>query len=366
MRELPDGTLKTRLCDLFGIEYPIVQAPMAGGPASVDLVAAACNAGALGSFGAAYMTPQQIRDACAATRERTDRPFAVNLFSPLPEPGAYDTSSTLARLRVYHEELGVAPPSTPSSPSQSEQFESQIEAILECRVPIFSFTFAIPPASAIERLKSAGMTIVGTATTIGEAIALQDVGVDAICAQGSEAGGHRGTFAPPFERAMIGTMALVPQIVDAVRIPVIASGGIMDGRGIAAALALGADGVQLGTAFLATNESGASRAHKAALLAASDDSTAITRAFSGRPARGIRNRVMDEFESDPGSIAPYPLQNALTRSMRNAAASAGRAEYLSLWAGQAPRLARSIPAAELVRQLVRETDETIATLESLG
>jgi nitronate monooxygenase len=356
---------KTRLCELLGIQYPIVQAPMAGGPTTVDLVVAASDAGALGSFGAAYMSPQQIREACAATRARTDRPFSVNLFAPVPQPPAYDATRTLARLRIYHEELGIAAPFAPVPSDQATQFNAQVDAILECRVPIFSFTFAIPPASTLSRFKAIGAIVIGTATTVDEAVALQDSGVDAICAQGSEAGGHRGTFAVPFERAMIGTMALIPQVVDAVKVPVIASGGIMDGRGIAAALALGAEGVQLGTAFLATTQSGAPSAHKDALSAAKEDATSVTRAFSGRHARGIRNRVIDEFESDPESIAPYPLQNALTRAMRNAAAASGRAEYLSLWAGQALRLARRIDAGELVRQLVRETDQCISALDAL-
>ncbi len=338
---------------------------MAGGPTTVDLVVAVSNAGALGSFGAAYMTPQQIRDACAATRARTDGPFSVNLFTPVPEPARFNPSATLERLHIYHDELGIAAPSVPELPAQADRFEAQVDAVLEGRPRAFSFTFGIPSADVIERMKSTGIVVIGTATTVDEAIQLQEAGVDAICAQGSEAGGHRGTFAVPFERALIGTVALVPQIVDAVRVPVIASGGIMDGRGIAAALALGASGVQLGTAFLTTPESGAPPAHKQAVRSAGEDATTITRAFSGRQARAIRNRVVDEFECDPDSTAPYPLQNALTRPMRNAAASGGREEYLSLWAGQAPRLARTLPAAELVRTLVRETDDAIARLASL-
>jgi nitronate monooxygenase len=338
---------------------------MAGGPTTVDLVVAVSSAGALGSFGAAYLTPQQIRDACAATRARTDRPFSVNLFTPVPEPARFNPSATLERLRVYHDELGIAAPTVPELLAQTDRFEAQIDAVLESAPRAFSFTFGIPSPNIIERMKAAGIVVIGTATTVAEAIELQEAGVDAICAQGSEAGGHRGTFAVPFERALIGSMALVPQVVDAVRVPVVASGGIMDGRGIAAALALGAGGVQLGTAFLATPESGASPAHKEALRSAGEDATTITRAFSGREARAIRNRVADEFERDPEAIAPYPLQNALTRAMRNAAASAERPEYLSLWAGQAPRLSRTLPAAELVRTLVRETDDAIARLASL-
>jgi nitronate monooxygenase len=357
--------MKTALCEMLGIEHPIIAAPMAGGPSTVDLVVAVSQAGGLGAFGAAYLAPQQIRDVCSATRARTKRPFAINLFVPLPEPPAFDAARTLARLRTYHDELSIPAPDLPAPASQLETFEAQIEAIIACHVPVFSFTFGIPSPRTMLRVKESGATVVGTATTVDEANALEAAGVDLVVAQGSDAGGHRGTFSVPFEHALIGTMALVPQVVDAVSIQVIASGGIMDGRGIAAALALGAAGVQMGTAFLATPESGAPQAQKDALLAAHEDATAVTRAFSGRAARGLRNRVMDEFERDPSAIAPYPLQNALTRAMRTAAAKAGRTEYLSLWAGQAPRLARSLPAGELVSVLARETDEAIARLIEL-
>jgi nitronate monooxygenase len=343
----------------------ILQAPMAGGPTTVDLVVAVSDAGALGNFGAAYLTPQQIRDAIEATRERTRQPFGINLFVPLPEQAGFDAAASLARLRVYYEELGLPVPLPPQMPSQTQTFAEQLDVLVAERVPVFSFTFGIPAAEQMARVKASGAFIIGTATTVDEAIALEVAGCNAIAAQGSEAGGHRGTFAVPAERALIGTMALVPQIVDAVRVPVIASGGIMDGRGIAAALALGAVSAQLGTAFLATPESGAPAAHKAALLEAHDDATAITRAFSGRAARGIVNRVMRELGDDSGTIAPYPVQNALTRAMRAAAAKAGKSEYLSLWSGQAPRLARTLPAAELVRTLERETREAIARLGKL-
>lgn len=342
----------------------IIQAPMAGGPTTVDLVVAVSEAGGLGNFGAAYLSPQHIREACAATRARTDRPFGVNLFAPLPDPPPFDLAAARERLRVYYQELGVPLPDLPHAVSQEETFEAQLDAVLAERVPVVGFTFGIPPARSLERVKASGAFIIGTATTVDEAIALERAGVDAIVAQGSEAGGHRGTFAVPFERAMIGTMALVPQIVDAVRVPVIASGGIMDGRGIAAALALGARAAQLGTAFLATPESGASAAHKAALQEAHEDATAITYAFSGRAARGIVNRVLRELENDP-AIAPYPLQNTLTRTMRTVAAAAGKSDYLSLWSGQAPRLARTLPAGKLVRVLEHETNEVISRLGAL-
>ena len=206
------------------------------------------------------------------------------------------------------------------------------------------------------------MLVIGTATTVGEAVSLETAGVDAIVTQGSEAGGHRGTFAGTFEAGLVGTMALVPQVVDAVKVPVIASGGIMDGRGIAAALALGASAVQMGTAFLTCHEAGIPDAYKEAILRAHEDETRLTRAFSGRPARGIVNRFMTEIDRTPESILSFPLQNALTRPLRSEAARQGRAELLSLWAGQAARLARRQSAADLVARLALETEEAMRRL----
>ena len=207
----------------------------------------------------------------------------------------------------------------------------------------------------------------GTATTVGEAVELERAGVDAVVTQGSEGGGHRGTFSGDFSAGLIGTMALVPQVVDAVRVPVVASGGIMDGRGIAAALALGASAVQLGTAFLTSKEAGIPEAYKQAITSAREDQTRLTRAFSGRPARGIINRFMTEMESSEeaaAEIPPFPVQNALTRPLRTAAGKQGRAEFLSLWAGQGLRLARRQSASELIVRLVEETGQAIHKLQA--
>jgi nitronate monooxygenase len=230
---------------------------------------------------------------------------------------------------------------------------------------VFSFTFGMLPGAARDKVKARGLMIAGTATTVDEAIALERAGIDFVVAQGSEAGGHRGTFAGPadyaaFEAGMIGTLALVPQIVDAVRVPVVASGGIMDGRGIAAVLALGASAAQLGTAFLTCEEAGIPDVYKQAILDAREDQTRITRAFSGRPARGIVNRFMREVEE----VLPFPLQNALTRPLRTAAAKQGRAEFLSLWAGQGVRMARRMKAADLVATLAEETDAAVRRLQA--
>jgi nitronate monooxygenase len=357
--------IETRLTRRLNLEHPIIQAPLAGGGDTPDLVAAVAEAGGLGSIGASGLTPAQIAETAHAVRARTNRPFNINLFAPVPLIGApRDMRAAVAAVARYHRELGLPEPPAPAPPS-ADGFAAQFAAVLESGATIFSFTFGIPPAEVLAAAKRAGMFLIGTATTVEEACALEHAGVDAVVAQGIEAGGHRGTFAGPFETGMIGTLALVPQIVDAVSVPVVASGGIMDGRGIAAALALGASAVQMGTAFLPCKEAGIADAYKAVLLAAHENATRITRAFSGRPARGIVNRFMTEVEAAGGeTILPFPLQNALTRPLRAAAAKQGRAEFLSLWAGQGTRLARRLPAADLVAALAAETEAAIKGLKT--
>lgn len=355
--------IQTVLTQRLGVIHPIMQAPLAGGGDTPDLVAAVCEAGALGFIGAAYLTPAQIIEASRAVRTRTARPFGINLFAPLPAPDVpLDPRPALERVAPFYTELGLPAPALPASGGYS--FDEQLSAALESSSSVFSFTFGILPASAIEAIKARGMFLIGTATTVEEAVVLEKTGVDVVVAQGSEAGGHRGTFAGAFETGMVGTIALVPQVVDAVTVPVIASGGIMDGRGIAAALVLGASAVQMGTAFLTCGEAGIPEAYKQAILAAHEDQTRLTRAFSGRPARGIVNRFMTEVERTdaPEAILPFPLQNALTRPLRNAAAKQGRAEFLSLWAGQGVRLARRQSAANLIARLATETEAVIRRL----
>lgn len=355
----------TALLRRIGIDHPIIQAPMAGGATTPALVSAVGDAGALGFIGAAYLAPEQILDQARAIRGRTKRPFGINLFVPVPSaPPPADARAALDALAPYHTELGLPAPAIPARPIQD--FNEQLTAAIESGAAVFSFTFGLLPASAMDAVRSRGMLVFGTATTVEEAIALERTGVDAVVAQGNEAGAHRGTFgAAPFEAALIGTMALVPQVVDAVRVPVIASGGIMDGRGVVAALALGAVAVQMGTAFLLADECGIPDCYKEAISAARETDTRVTRAFSGRPARGIANRFMDEVEAR-GAAANlgYPVQNALTRPLRTEAAKRNRPEFLSLWAGQGLRLARRAPAAMIVRQVVAETDDVRARLQS--
>lgn len=351
----------------FGLRYPVVQAPMAGGGDTPELVAAASNAGAFGFIGAAYLSPEQIHGAAREVRARTNRPFGINLFAPQrPGTSAGNAEKMLARVAPYFAELNLPAPSLPKPAPFT--FDAQVAALLESGAASFSFTFGEPSADAICAIKERKIFLIGTATTVEEALQLEKSGVDAVIAQGSEAGGHRGTFLGDFASAMIGEIALVPQVVDAVRIPVVASGGIMDGRGIVAAMALGASAAQMGTAFLLCEESGAVGAYKEAILKSREHETRITRAFSGRPARGIENRFMRDVELNHAddAILPFPLQNALTRPLRTAAAKQGRAEFLSLWAGQGVRLARRQTAAELVARLAKEIDATLDALQKSG
>ncbi|HTA67342.1 MAG TPA: DUF561 domain-containing protein [Bryobacteraceae bacterium] len=353
---------RTRLMQRLGLDHPIIVAPM-GGATTVDLAAVACEAGALGFLASAYLKPDQIREESRQLKARTSRPFGNNLFIPQPSlvvpknPGV-----ALDHMARFHGELGLPPPTLPEF--TGEGFEEKLQAVLDGGAPVFSFTFGIPSPAAMQAIKTRSVYVMGTATTVDEAIELEKAGVDAIVAQGSEAGAHRGTFGGAFEVAMIGTIALVPQVVDAVKVPVVASGGIMDGRGIAAALALGASAVQMGTAFLTCHEAGIADAYKDAILKAHEQDTRVTRAFSGRPARGIVNRVMTEIDgaAESGAILPYPLQNMLTRPMRNAATKQQRAEYLSLWAGQGVRMARRQSTKDLIARLVEETEAAIGRL----
>jgi nitronate monooxygenase len=343
----------------LNLGVPIIQAPMAVGGDTPALVAAVSNAGGLGCIGAAYLTPAQIHELARAVRGQTTRPFGINLFAPVPsEHQSAHVAAALALLTPYYDELGIDPPRDLPQPAWT--FEEQFAAVLESGASVFSFTFGMLPGPALQAVKER-MFVMGTATTVAEAVAQARSGVDAVIAQGSEAGGHRGTFAVPFEEAMVGTIALVPQVADAVSTPVVASGGIMDGRGVAAALALGASAAQLGTAFLTTDEAGIPQAYKDAILAAGEHETRITRAFSGRPARGIVNRFMSEVDAAATAL-PFPYQNALTRPLRQTAARQGRADLLSLWAGQGVRLARRGSAADLMRTLTDELNTSIASI----
>ncbi|KPV44531.1 nitronate monooxygenase [Alicyclobacillus ferrooxydans] len=355
---------QSALTKKLGIDVPIIQAPMAGGPTTPQLVAAVSSAGGLGSLGAGYMSANGLQRAIRDIRELTDRPFAVNLFIPTDfnydEPVAHDMASfldTISESPSLKESMTL-----PNPAAMQKQFEDQLEVVIQEQVPVFSFTFGSLHTDLINQLQGRGTVVVGTATTVEEARTLEQSGVDAVVVQGAEAGGHRGSFLTESSRtdlntpALIGLMALLPQIADVVRVPIIASGGIMDGRGIAASFVLGAQGVQMGTAFLPTEESGAHPSYKAALFDSKSEDTVVTRAFSGKFARGIQNSFIRQVEGYEGDIPDYPIQNALTRPIRNWASEQAQPDYMSLWAGQALPLVRNLPAAALVSQLIKETD----------
>jgi nitronate monooxygenase len=359
-------TISTPLTALLGLRIPIVQAPMAGGPSTPELAAAVSAAGALGSLAYAYTHPDDMRRGAAAVRARTDRPFAINLFvAPQPHPIAPEVQGpALAAIAGWHAELGLPAPE-PVNPPYAPDFRAQLDAVAEIRPAVFTAHLGTLPDDALRAFKAAGVKVGGGATCVAEAQRLEALGYDYVIAQGAEAGGHRGSFLRDPYDALTGTLALVRLVVRAVRIPVVASGGIMDGSGVAAALALGAAGAQLGTAFVPCPESGASAVHKDAILGAHEDDTRITEKFSGKPARGLVNRFMREAEVRQIPQLAFPAQNLLTAKLRAASTKAGKPDFVSLWAGQAAALARSHPAAELVARLEAETLEAIDRLAGL-
>jgi nitronate monooxygenase len=350
-----------RIVDLLGIEHPIIQAPMAAA-SNAELVAAVSEAGGLGSFGAAGTPPDRLRTTVQAIRQRTNRAFNVNLFSPQTEE--FDRSARpgpqlAARLEAYHAELDLGPVPEPG-PLFGPAAE-QLDVLIEESVPIISFHFGAD-ASMVDRAHSVGARVLCSATTVAEAKALEDIGIDAVIAQGCEAGGHRGTFSGDYQRALIGTMALVPQVADAVSIPVIAAGGIMDARGVVAALTLGASAVQMGTAFLGCPEAPIPEAYRASLDTAEAEATTVTEAMSGTAARGIRNRYIEEIEALDEPRLPFPAQYSVSRDLRRAAAKRGVADFLAMWAGQGVGLIRQRPAADLVAELVEESHKLLGRL----
>jgi nitronate monooxygenase len=346
----------TRAAELLGVRYPIVQAPMAGST-TPELVAGVSAAGGLGMLGGARTPPDELRAAVRRIRELTDKPFGVNVFAWPPFDADADPASTLAAVRPLYDELGLEPPAELRvSVDPAALLDQQLAVIADERVPVFSFTFGIPP---LEGVRAAGAVIAGTATTPDEAIALERAGVDLVVAQGSEAGGHRGTFLHGFDEGLIGSFALVPAAVDVVEIPVLAAGAIMDGRGIAAALALGAEGVQVGTAFLACPESALSDLERDVLGSAP---TTVTDRLTGRPARAVRTRLVETLaDTDP---LPFPLQSAATGPLARAAVEQGRQDLASVLAGQGAARRRPVPAAELVATLAEETEEVLRALPS--
>ena len=358
--------LHTPLCDLLGIRLPIIQAPMAGGITTPALVAAASNAGALGSFGFAYTQPEAMLRDIDAVRELTRAPINLNLFvSPQPAPiPAAAQRDAIAALSGYYTEMGLPAPKPVSAP-YTPDLEAQLNVIEAARPRVFTCHLGDLDAQRLRRLQAAGIRVGASATCVAEAKHLETLGVDFIIAQGAEAGGHRGSYLRDPYDAMTGTLALTRLIVRAVNTPVVAAGGIMDGAGIAAVLALGAQGAQLGTAFIPCVESGAPLVHKQSVLAATEDTTLINEKFSGKPARGLANRYMREMNAADAPRLAFPAQNMLTGPLRAAAARAGNADFVAMWAGQAAPLARELSAAQLVITLEHETLEALARMDAL-
>src|SRR6202161_4104839 len=350
---------ENRLTSRPGLQYPIIQGPL-GVLSSQRLTATVSNYGGLGSFGAHGLKPEAIRKVIREIKALTTKPFAMNLWISMEDDGALTSTEeafhrSLAPLAKHIESVGGAKPSY--HPYEPIRFEDQVQALLDEGISVFSFIYGIPSKQILDEFRRQGIALIGTATTVDEAIVLEQAGVDVIAASGFEGGGHRGSFLQSSEDSLTGTIALVPQVVDAVKLPVVAAGGIGDARGIVAAFALGAEGVQMGTAFLACEESGANTLHRKALLSGQAKQTALTRGFTGRLGRGIKNRLLDELNQKDVEILPYPLQRALVRHLSIPAEKVGRSELLPLWAGQSANLSRCTSVHALLDTLVQEVAE---------
>ena len=351
-----------RFLDLVGIEIPIVQAPMAGSVSS-EMVVAVSEAGGLGSLPCAMLNAEQIRTELGIIRQRTARPINVNFFCHAPpQRDARREAAWKERLTPYYAELGIDPDAQPSGSARAPFDDAMCDAVLEFRPEVVSFHFGLPDQRLLRRVKESGAKVLSSATSVAEARALEAQGCDAIIAQGYEAGGHRGMFLTDDIALQAGTMALVPQVVDAVGVPVIAAGGIGDGRGIVAALALGAAAVQIGTAYLFCPEAKVGAAHRAALKGASESATVLTNVFTGRPARGIVNRIVREVGPMSQDAPAFPLAATGVGPLRSKDEAAGSGDFTPLWSGQAAALGRELPAGELTRTLASEASERLAAL----
>jgi nitronate monooxygenase len=349
----------SKLTKRLGISYPIIQGPFGRGGSSALLAATVSNAGGLGSFGANDQSPADIIRIAAEIRKLSDKPFGMNLWVSTSDPGgesltpeSYEKITKL--LEPYYQELKIEIPPIPDLKPQN--FNDQVAALIETRPAVFSFVFGIPSSEILRSCREKGILTVGAATTVDEAIACEQAGVDCVVASGFEAGGHRPSFLKAAEQSLLGTFVLVPQIAASVKIPVIAAGGIADGRGIVAAVTLGAQAVQIGTAFLACEESGASNLHRKMLFREESKYTALSRAFTGRLARVLDNRFAFEMQQHEQLFAKYPAHSWITAPLRAAALAQGRHDLAFLAAGQAAPLCRHHKASELFNSLVKEVD----------
>ncbi|MFW3545325.1 NAD(P)H-dependent flavin oxidoreductase [Staphylococcus caprae] len=346
------------MTERLGVRYPIIQAGMAGST-TPQLVATVSEQGGLGTIGAGYFNAEKLEKEIQEVKQLTDKPFGVNLFVPSENHYLPDQVEHMnAWLKPYRRAFNLEEPVV--NVTEEIQFKQAIDMIIKYHVPVCCFTFGIPDHETIQKLKEAKVTLIGTATTVDEAIENERAGMYLIVAQGSEAGGHRGSFLNNGKyEPMIGTMSLVPQVVDAVSLPVVAAGGIMDGRGLLASMMLGAQGVQMGTAFLITDESAANDLLKNAILNSKETDTVVTKVFSGKYARGIHNAFIDEMNQYDGEIPDYPIQNQLTNSIRKAAAKDGNPELTHMWSGQSPRLAEKMHAAMIMDKVVSQVEERL-------
>lgn len=352
---------KTKASELFGIEYPILQGPFGGGLSTPELVATVSNMGGLGGYGAYSISPQEMYDVDQRIKSLTGKPYNLNLWvSDTDVPGGTVSDEQFERtknlFKPYFDEAGVE---FPPKPDFKSRFENQFQVILDVRPKVFSFVFGIPAPDMLEAARKRGILLVGNATTLDEAIALEAAGVDAIVASGFEAGGHRPSFLEPAELSTTGSFVLTQLIREQVKVPLIAAGGIATGKGIAAAFALGADAVQIGTAFLATEESGALPEHREALFSNAAKNTLLTRAYTGRLGRGITTQLAKEVRGKEDELLPFPLQTTFMSSLRKAALIQNKHELVLFWSGQIAPILKHRKAGELMLALIEEAGKLI-------
>ncbi len=349
----------TKVTEILGIEYPILQGPFGGRLSSVELVAAVSNAGGLGGYGAYTLTPQEIIDIDQQIKAATGKPYNINLWvsdsdaiNGTVSDAVYEQA--VQQFRPYFEELSVPLPQKPAP--FNARFESQVQVLLDIRPKVFSFVFGIPSADILEQCRAQGIITAGAATTLDEAIALENAGVDLIIASGFEAGGHRPSFLTSAETSMTGTFVLLQLIREKVKIPVIAAGGIADGKGIAAAMMLGASAAQVGTAFLACDESNASPAHRQMLFSDAAKYSTLSRAYTGRLGRGISNRITKETSGGELHFLPFPLQTTFISSLRAAAVEQQKWDMVYFWGGQIAPIIKHRKTSALMQSLIEETN----------
>lgn len=336
---------------LLNTDHPIIQAPMAGGATTPELIAAVSNAGGLGSLGAGYLLPKQVAQNIQEIRKRTDKPFNVNLFVPAPHQlDSNKLAKMQKKLAVYFEQYQINFPVL--KPPFYQDLNKLTDILIADEIAIVSFMFGIPKQEILDKLKKQGVTLIGTATTVEEAIAIEKHGFDAVVAQGFEAGGHRGTFIKSYDKSLIPLHTLIPDVVNRVAIPVISAGGIMNRSNIEQAFKLGASAVQMGTVFLTCKEAGIPDCYKQRLLDAKTDTTVLTKGFTGRAARGLRNQLTDEFAGCDDELLDFPIQGALTKPLRQAATKDHNTELMSLWAGQGVTLSRELSVSDLMQELI--------------